>query len=81
MVRLLCRVLPIALAAVSCADSALTQPGPLTLPPPVITSPTCGGVSRWPAEPVMLGWTVTNGASSYTIEVDCMNCGNSLGCS
>jgi hypothetical protein len=44
----------------------------------VITNPACGGVSRWPTEPVTLSWTVTRGASTYTIEIDCMNCGHHL---
>jgi hypothetical protein len=76
MIRSLCRVLLIASAAASCGDPAITQPGALSLPPPAITNPVCGGVSRWPTEPVTLSWTATSGASTYTIEIDCMNCGN-----
>jgi hypothetical protein len=78
MIRLRCCVLLITLAAASCGEAAITQPGAMPLPPPVITNPPCGGVSRWPTDPVTLSWTVTSGASTYTIEVDCMNCGNRL---
>jgi hypothetical protein len=75
MIRSLCRVLPIALAT-ACGSATITQPGSLSLSPPVLTGPACGDVSRWPTEPITLTWTVLNGAATYTIEIDCMNCGN-----
>ena len=78
MVGSLSRVMLVMFAAVSCGEMGITQPELNTQAAPVITAPACGGVSRWPTEPVTLSWTTLSGASSYTIEVDCMNCGTHL---
>lgn len=78
MIRLLSRVVLVTMAAASCSDMAITQPGTMTLAAPVVTAAACGSVSRWPSEPVVLSWTPLTGASAYTIELDCMNCGNHL---
>ena len=78
MIRSLFPVVLATIAAASCSDMAITQPGTTTLAAPVVTAPACGNVSRWPSDPVALTWTPVSGASTYTIEIDCMNCGNHL---
>jgi hypothetical protein len=75
VVRTLSRLLMAALAATSCGGMAATQPGTVSIAAPVVTAPACGGVARWPTEPVTLSWAPLSGASTYTIELDCMNCG------
>lgn len=75
MIRLLSRVMLATFAAAACSDMGLTQPGSITQAAPVVATTACGGVSRWPTEPVNLSWTPVKGASTYTVEIDCMNCG------
>ena len=43
---------------------------------PVIVQPQCGAVSTWPEGPVALAWRAVSAAATYTVEIDCMNCGN-----
>jgi hypothetical protein len=57
---------------------AITQPGAMTMSAPAVTAPACGGVSRWPTEPVVLSWTPMSGAATYTVEIDCENCSHDL---
>jgi hypothetical protein len=45
---------------------------------PVITDPVCGASSTWPRDPIRLAWRAVDGAASYTIEIDCLNCRNHL---
>ena len=78
MLRTLSRAMLAAIAAVSCSGMSVTQPGSISATAPVVTAPACGGVIRWPTEPFTLSWTPVTGASTYTIEVDCENCGHHL---
>jgi hypothetical protein len=46
------------------------------LPAPVITQPACGAVTPWPKDLFTLAWERVVAASSYTVEVDCLGCGD-----
>ena len=65
---------------VSCRTGTPTAPenNADLLPAPVIVQPLCGQPAVWPAGPVTLAWRALASASTYTVEIDCMNCGNRL---
>ena len=46
------------------------------LPAPVITRPECGAVTVWPEGLFTLAWERVDTASTYTVEVDCLGCGD-----
>lgn len=55
----------------------VTQPprGAALLPAPQPKSPECGStIRRPPDDQLTLGWTRVEGASTYTVEVDCFGC-------
>lgn len=64
----------------ACGTAAPTRPEPAFggFPAPVITSPVCGAVSAWPSAPVTLAWRAVDQEATYTIEIDCLNCGNHM---
>lgn len=84
MIRISSRLafVPVALVLLSAACTATipTQPASAfgAFPAPVITSPVCGASSSWPRDPITLAWRAVDDAASYTIEFDCLNCGNRL---
>jgi hypothetical protein len=65
--------------ALACSSEA-AAPGAETeatpLPAPVITQPVCGAVIPWPEGQFTLAWEGVAAASSYTVEVDCLSCGD-----
>lgn len=64
------------LAAASCTATPTAPAASAgTLPPPLIAQSKCGVVSTWPEQPMVLTWQPVATASTYTIEIDCMNCG------
>ena len=80
MIQLVLRVVsvPVAivvLTAASCSMAMPTQPGAVSSAP-VITHPACGAVSTWPDKPLRLAWLAADTASTYTIEIDCLDCGD-----
>lgn len=56
-----------------CSDLPASPVGPVGTP--VITEPVCGAVMRWPEQPMKLAWRPVDSARSYTVELDCLNCG------
>ena len=60
------------LVAAACYSQAPTP----VLPAPVITQPVCGAVRAWPEGLFTLAWERVEAASSYTVEVDCLSCGD-----
>jgi len=43
---------------------------------PVVNFAKCGMIAKWPDAPITLEWEQVDGASSYSVEVDCLNCRN-----
>ena len=84
MVRIISRLafvaVGFALIHAACGAATPTEPasafGPLAVP--VVTNPVCGASSAWPRDPIRLAWLPVDNAASYTIEIDCLNCGNHL---
>lgn len=70
----------LALLTAACSATTPTQPASAfgALPAPVIINPVCGASSTWPRDPIQLAWRAVDNAANYTIEIDCMNCGNHL---
>jgi hypothetical protein len=66
------------LAVSSCGIPAPTSPESSNgaLSAPVIARAQCGVTMKWPDAPLTLAWQAVNRASTYTVEVDCENCGN-----
>jgi len=66
------------LAVSSCGIPAPTSPesSNSALPAPVIARAQCGVTMKWPDAPLTLAWQPVARASTYTVEVDCDNCGS-----
>jgi hypothetical protein len=66
------------LLAVSCGIPAPTSPesSNSVLPAPLIARAQCGITMVWPEAPLALAWQPVATASTYTVEVDCDNCGS-----
>jgi len=66
------------LAATSCGIPPPTSPESTAgaLAAPGISRAQCGVTMKWPVAPLTLAWQAVNRAATYTVEVDCENCGN-----
>src|SRR6185503_9165904 len=62
----------------SCSTRTPTAPesGGDVLPAPAIARAQCGVTMKWPDAPLTLAWQPVARASTYTVEVDCDNCGS-----
>jgi hypothetical protein len=76
MMRLRSCVGPAASGLVLVAAACYSQAPTPVLPAPVITQPKCGAVVVWPDGLFTLAWERLDSASSYTVEVDCLSCGD-----
>jgi hypothetical protein len=76
---------PVALALLLASTAACRTDSPSApddggapLSAPVIVQPQCGAPAIWPTAPITLAWRALTSAATYTVELDCMNCGNRL---